>query len=327
MRDFSYQVAGSIAEAKTLATQPETMLLAGGTTLVDLAKCNVERPAVVVDITALPGMTDIELQASRIRIGALAKMSDVARHPLVARHLPALTASLDLAASAQIRNMASIGGNLLQRTRCAYFRDPAAFVCCNKRRPGSGCAALGGVTHNHAILGTSPSCIATYAGDMAIALTALSATIHLDSRDVEIVDLFLCPLANPERETVLEAGELIVAISVPVSSAARNSRYLKVRDRQSYEFAAASAAVALAIDDRDGSVREIRVAVGGVATRPWRLFAVEAALAGRILTHNAVREAATLAAVGAFTTEDNRHKPRLLCNVVERAIMEAAGLR
>ncbi|MBB3996457.1 FAD binding domain-containing protein [Aureimonas pseudogalii] len=326
MRDFSYSRAETLDAARAAAARSGAMLIAGGTTLLDLAKCGVAAPETVIDITRLPGLADISVGADGARIGALATMADAAGHASLRAAFPAAVEALDLAASAQIRNMASVGGNLLQRTRCAYFRDPAAYPACNKRRPGSGCAAIGGVTRNHAVLGVSDHCIALYPGDFAVALVALGATVHLGDRSVPVEDFFLEPGPTPDRETVLAPGELITAISLPASKAAAHSTYLKVRDRQSYEFASASAAVALDLHEDGRTVREIRVALGGVATKPWRAREVEDALRGRPLTEAVVRAAAELAMIGALAQGGNAYKIDLAPRVVARAILKVGGL-
>jgi xanthine dehydrogenase YagS FAD-binding subunit len=321
MRDFAYHRAGSLDEARRLAALPAAMLLAGGTTLIDLAKCGVAEPETVVDITRLPGLDAITVTETGASIGALARMSRVAEHPDITAQFPAVSEALLKGASAQLRNMATIGGNLLQRTRCNYFRDPAAFPACNKRRPGSGCSAIGGVTRNHAILGTSEACIATYPGDLAAALVAFDAVVHIGERQVPVDDFFLLPGETPDREHPLAPGEVITAISIPASEAARRSTYLKVRDRQSYEFAAASAAVGIVFEADGRTVRDIRVALGGMATKPWRARAVEEALNGRPLEAEVVRKASRLAVEGAVDHGDNRYKIDLAPRVIARAIL------
>jgi xanthine dehydrogenase YagS FAD-binding subunit len=302
------------------------MLLAGGTALLDLAKCGVAEPETVIDITHLSGMDGIAVDAAGATIGALARMSDVADHKDIRAAFPAVSESLSLAASAQLRNMATIGGNLLQRTRCSYFRDPGAFAACNKRIPGSGCAAIGGVTRNHAVLGTSEACIASYPGDLAVALVAFDAVAELDGRKVAIDDFFLVPGNTPDRETVLQRGEMITAIIIPASAAARNSTYLKVRDRQSYEFAAASAAVGIEFEADGKTVRDIRVALGGVATKPWRARAVEEALTGKVLDAETAERASRLAMEDAVAHDGNSYKIELAPRVVTRAILKMGGL-
>jgi xanthine dehydrogenase YagS FAD-binding subunit len=326
MRNFAYVRAGSLAEAQQAAANPAAMLLAGGTTLIDLAKCGIAAPDTVVDIGHLAGLDTIALDEQGVSIGALARMSWVADDPGIRRHFPAISEALWQAASAQLRNMATIGGNLMQRTRCPYFRDPAAFPACNKRSPGSGCAAIGGVTRNHAVLGTSPSCIATYPGDLAVALVAFDAEVDLGTRRVAIDDFLLLPGATPEREHAIEPGEVITAIHVPASPAARRSTYLKVRDRQSYEFAAASAAVGLELAPDGRTIVDIRVALGGIATKPWRAHGVEQALKGKALTPEAVERAAFAAVEGAVDQGANRYKIDLAPRVVARAILNLGGL-
>jgi xanthine dehydrogenase YagS FAD-binding subunit len=300
---------------------PGAMLLAGGTTLVDLAKCGVARPETVIDITRLGGMDAVTANATGAEVGALAKMSRVAADAGVREFFPAVSAALWQGASAQLRNMATIGGNLMQRTRCPYFRDPGNFPACNKRSPGSGCQAIGGITRNHAVLGASEACIATNPGDLAVALVAFDAVVHVGERHVPIDDFFLLPGETPEREHPIAPGEMITAVGIPGSPAARRSTYLKVRDRQSYEFAAASAAVGIEFEEDGRTVRDLRVALGGVATKPWRARAVEEALKGRALVPDAVREASLLAMQDAVAQGGNRYKIDLAPRVVARAIL------
>jgi len=326
MRDFSYFRAGSLDDARQYAMQSGAMLLAGGTTLLDLAKCGVVEPDTVIDITHLAGLSQISADADGVTIGALAKMEDVAGSPGIRANYPAISQSLLLAASPQLRNMATIGGNLLQRTRCPYFRDPGTFSACNKRNPGSGCSAIGGVTRNHAVLGTSEACIASYPGDLAVALVALEATIDLSDRKVTAEDFFVLPGDTPERETILERGEMVIAINIPASPVARTSTYLKVRDRQSYEFAAASAAVGLELEADGKTIRDIRVALGGVATKPWRARSVETALIGKVLDAGTVEKASRLAMEGAVADGGNRYKIELAPRDVARAILNMGGL-
>jgi xanthine dehydrogenase YagS FAD-binding subunit len=326
MRDFSYLRAGSVDEALSAAAMPATMLLAGGTTLLDLAKCGVNAPERVVDITHLKGLDAIRVDAEGAFIGALAKMSRVAADPAILAEFPAVSEALWQAASAQIRNMATIGGNLLQRTRCAYFRDPASFPACNKRVPGSGCSAMEGVNRGHAVLGTSEACIATYPGDLAAALVAFDAVVHLGERKVPIDDFFLLPDTTPHKEHAMQPGEMITAITIPASAAARHSTYLKVRDRQSYEFAAASAAVGIEFEADHETIRDIRIGLGGVATKPWRARAVEDALRGKVLEPETVKSASRLAVEGAIAHGGNHYKIELAPRVVERAILKSGAL-
>jgi xanthine dehydrogenase YagS FAD-binding subunit len=298
--------------------------IAGGTTLVDLMRETVERPETVVDINALP-YRDIDLQPSRLRVGALVRMSELAAHAGVRQQFPVISQALELSASAQLRNMASIGGNLMQRPRCLYFRDVTA--ACNRRTPGAGCAAIGGRNRTHAILGTSDACVATHPSDLAVALVALDAiVITRDSNGehpIPIADFFLRPSDTPDREHNLQPGQLITAIEVPVPPEARRSGYLKVRDRESYEFALASAAVALHIEA--GVVRAARVAVGGVGTVPWRLTAVEQAVTGRQPSPALWRFAAARAADGAKPLSENGFKVELVKRTVERQLATVAG--
>jgi xanthine dehydrogenase YagS FAD-binding subunit len=253
-------------------TSADAQFIAGGTTILDLMKLDVMRPSALIDINGVEGLDGVERTRDGLRLGALARMADVAVHPLVRRDYPVIAESLVLAASAQLRNMATLGGNVLQRTRCTYFRDPS-WAACNKRTPGSGCAALDGVNRTHAVLGVSPQCIATYPGDFAQALIALDAVVATqrgsERRTIPFASLHRAPADRPEVETTLAPGEMIVGFVVPVGDWTRRSRYLKIRDRESYEFALASAAVALDMPP-GGPVRQARIALGGVATVPWR---------------------------------------------------------
>ncbi|WP_256754639.1 xanthine dehydrogenase family protein subunit M [Mesorhizobium sp. Mes31] len=322
MRDFSYLRAASVDAAREAAALPGAMLLAGGTTLIDLAKCGVAEPDTLVDITYLEGLDRIDVNERGATIGALAKMRHVADHADIKSRFPAVSEALWQAASAQIRNMATMGGNLMQRTRCPYFRDPSNFPACNKREPGSGCSAIGGVTKGHAVLGTGEACIAMYPGDLAVALVAFDAVVHLGERRVLVDDFFLLPGTTPDREHAIEPGEMITAIEIPGSAAARRSTYLKVRDRQSYEFAAASAAVGIEFEADGRTIRDLRVALGGVATKPWRARAVEAALKGKVLELDAVRAASLLAVEGAVDHGANHYKIELAPRVAARAILK-----
>ncbi|MDT7628115.1 MAG: xanthine dehydrogenase YagS FAD-binding subunit [Pseudonocardiales bacterium] len=313
MRPFEL-TAPTTVEAALAA--PGTFL-AGGTTLVDLMKLNVLTPRHVQDINALP-LRGIDT-TDGLRIGALERMSDIAAHPGV---YPVISRALLLSASQQLRNMASIGGNLLQRTRCTYFRDVA--MPCNKRQPGSGCPAVSGANRMHALLGTSDSCVATHASDVAVALVALGAQIRLvsatGSRTVTLADFYRPPGDSPEVENDLRPGELIAEVLVPRLDWASRSTYVKVRDRQSYEFALCSAAVAL--DVRDARIVDARVAVGGVATVPWRLESVEAALRGAPVSLESFEAAASVAADGATPLSANGFKVSLLKRTVVRALLE-----
>lgn len=304
---------------------PGTRFLAGGTTLYDLMKLNVETPANIVDINSLPGLDTFDTsRSSELVFGALARMSDVAADPVLIRDYPALSESLWRAASQQLRNMASLGGNLLQRTRCAYFRGGEPFAC-NKRKPGSGCAAQDGINRAHALLGGSDACIAVYPGDFAVALAAFDASIDVlgpgGERTIALEHLHREPGSTPHIETVLEPNELIVRIRVPVTPRGRASTYHKIRDRESYAFALASAAVALRMNG--SAVQEARIALGGVATRPWRAREAEQTLLGRPLTADAARLAGETALQGAKTSPDNRFRVELAVRTIADALMIA----
>jgi xanthine dehydrogenase YagS FAD-binding subunit len=330
MNNFEYVRATAIPDAlRVVADQAGSRFLAGGTTIIDLMKCGVEAPSALIDITRLPGLDTIEAGPASVRIGALSKMSDVADHPIIRKEFPVLSESLWRGASAQLRNMATIGGNLMQRTRCGYFREPAVYGACNKRNPGSGCAALEGVNRGHAVLGTSPSCIATNPGDFAVALVAFDATVYVENgkaRRIPIDDFFLLPGETPDVEHPLSPGELIVAVEVPTSAALRRSHYLKVRDRESYEFAAASAAVGLELEADGRTIRDVRIALGGIATRPWRARTVEGALVGRTFDETTVRAASRLATEGAVDHGENRFKIDLAPRVLARALLTVGGI-
>ncbi|GAB3586523.1 FAD binding domain-containing protein [Hymenobacter daeguensis] len=322
MNDFSYTQTTSAKEATSiLKDKPAAAYIAGGTTLLDLMKASLAEPPQLVDINLLP-FTGVEQTADGLRIGTMERMSKVGEHPLVVQQFPAVSQALLLAASPQLRNMASIGGNLLQRTRCGYFRD-AAFPC-NKRVPGSGCPAIAGDSHNLAILGVSDSCIATaYPGDLAVALTALDAMLTLENakgkqRQVPVTGFYLLPGKTPQKETVLEPGELIVAVTIPVTAHARRSTYLKVRERSSYAYALASAAVGL--DIQAGIIRAARVALGGVGAQPWRSHEAEKVLTGAPATEATFRAAAAAALQGAQPQAHNRFKVELAQNTLVRAL-------
>jgi len=325
MQPFTLLQPTSLDTALAAARGEDTKFIAGGTDLMQLLKDNVEIPRQLVDLDGI-NLTRIMATPSELRIEALARMSDVAAHPEVRQRWPAISQALEASASPQVRNMATIGGNLLQRTRCGYFRD-TGFPC-NKRELGSGCPAIGGENRMLAILGVSDHCIATNASDLAVALTALDAVLELRSaggaqRRVPIAEFYRLPGNSPNIETVLTPGEMIVAVTVADSAAARNSHYLKLRDRASFEFALVSAAVGLAT--RNGSVADIRVAAGGVGTRPWRLPEVEAALHGRPLNDGALREASAKAGAGAQPAKQNAFKQILLRRVVQRALQTVAA--
>ena len=324
MRTFTYKVPSSIREATSDFGQ-NSDFVAGGTTLIDLMKLEVMTPSQLVDINRLP-MRGIELASDGLRIGALEKMSDVAEHPEVVANYPVISQALLKSASPQLRNMASMGGNLLQRTRCGYFRDVS--TPCNKRQPGSGCPAIDGWNRTHAILGASSSCLATHPSDLAVALVALDASILLQSgkndRLVKLDDFYQVPGETPDKENQLKPGELITEIRVPRLPWARRSAYLKIRDRESYEFALASVAVALDVDANN--VRDARVAVGGVGTKPWNLPKVRDALIGRPSNQQTFEAAAKLAAKGAKPLRHNAFKVELVQRTIVRALMNLGGL-
>ena len=335
MRPFSYSRATDLMQAIRLGertgqgqTDAPVQFLAGGTTLYDLMKLDVMAPEHVVDLTLLRAShAEITPGAGGLRLGALARMAHVAAHPVVRRDYPVLAESLQLAASAQLRNMATLGGNVLQRTRCTYFRDPS-WTACNKRNPGSGCAALTGFNRNHAVLGTDISCIAQYPGDWAVALMALEAEIDLAGpqgvRRLPFASLHRTADGQPHLETNLRSGEVITAFFIPATPWAQRSVYVKVRDRASYEFAIASAAVALEMDG--DVVREVRIGLGGMAYRPWRAHDAEAVLTGKRLTDAAAEAAGRAAMEGAVGHGHNDYKLALGRNTVVRALMQAKAM-
>jgi xanthine dehydrogenase YagS FAD-binding subunit len=308
-------------------TSAPTQFIAGGTTMLDLMKLDTMRPEQLVDINGLEHrFGGIEATPNGLHLGALVRMSAAAEHPLIKRDYPVIAQSLQLAASAQLRNMASLAGNVLQRTRCMYFRE-SDWKACNKRNPGSGCAALDGNNRKHAILGVGAQCIASYPGDFGQALVALGATVETigpsGPRSFPFEQLHRGP-EQPDIEIILSPGELITGFTVPAGSWTRRSLYLKVRDRQSYEFGLATAAVAL--DLNGDRVREARVGLGGVAYRPWRAHAAEDALRGRTLDEAAATEAARAAFAGAHPREQNRYKVELGQRTLVRALLQAKAL-
>jgi xanthine dehydrogenase YagS FAD-binding subunit len=334
MRPFLYERATNRNDAVNAATtaqgaHPPMSYLAGGTTLLDLMKLDVMRPQHVVDINPLDRTADGRIEAGQhgLRLGALVRMADAAAHPDIQKQYPVIAQSLKLAASQQIRNMASLAGNVLQRTRCTYFRD-VSYAACNKRSPGSGCAAITGFNRSHAILGTGENCIATYAGDFAQALIALEASVEIGgpagTRTLPFAALHRKPGDAPDQETTLRPDELIVSFTVPSAPWARRSLYLKVRDRESYEFALASVAVAL--DLQDAIVRTARIALGGVATVPWRSLEAEAVLGGKTIDQRTVAVAADAAFSGARGYGHNNFKIDLGKRTLSRALHEAAAL-
>jgi xanthine dehydrogenase YagS FAD-binding subunit len=327
MRGFTYARPGSAHEAVEMMTQAagrRPRFFAGGTTLVDLMKLEVEVPGHLIDLTGLSDLGEYDVSSpEELVFGSLVRMSDVADDRFVQAHYPALSESLWKAASQQLRNMATLGGNLLQRTRCAYFRD--SQYPCNKREPGSGCSAIEGVNRGHAILGTSEHCIAVYPGDFAVALAAFDGVVDTlgpnGARSIPLLDLHLEPGSTPHAETSLASDELITRIRVPVTGAGKGSTYQKIRDRESYAFALTSAAVAL--DFAGDRVKEARIALGGVATKPWRARSAEQSLVGQPLTETTARRAGVLAFAGARTTPQNAFKVPLGIQTVVESLLIA----
>lgn len=319
MRPFSYYRAET-AQNVVSALSGGARILAGGTTLYDLMKLDVEHPERIVDVNRV-ALADIRMEDDILVLGALVRMSQAAEHDILRTEFPALSEGLWRAASQQLRNMATLGGNLLQRTRCSYFRHGAPYAC-NKRQPGSGCSALGGISRYAALLGGSEACIAVYPGDFATALVAFDAELDIlgpiGARRIPVAELHREPEGNPERDTNLRPDEFITAIRVPRSRAARASTYHKIRERESYAFALVSAAVGL---DLDGDVvRDARIALGGVATRPWRATEAERSLIGRRLNDATAREAGDAAFAGAITTQHNAFKTELGARAVADAL-------
>jgi xanthine dehydrogenase YagS FAD-binding subunit len=328
MHPFSLTTAREPAGAVAAhAGEPGLEFIAGGTDLLGLIKDRVTLPEQLLDINRLPGMAAIEARPDGgLRLGALARMADVAADIEVRRRFPVIAESLLLGASGQLRNMASIGGNIMQRTRCPYFRDDDGPPC-NKRRPGSGCAALHGLNRQHAIFGWSPDCVATHPSDLAVALVALDAEVVVEGvagrRAIPFADFHRLPNGAPERDTVLDRGDLIVAIEVPARPEGRASRYLKVRDRESYEFALVSVAAAVTL--RGGRLGSVRLAMGGVAHKPWRLREAEAALPGVAPDDaGALRSAIAASFAGARPLAHNAFKVELAQRAALRALQTAA---
>lgn len=325
MKEFGYQRAHDVAGAVALlGADPDARFLGGGTNLVDLMKTGVERPARLVDVRELP-LDRVERTADGgLRIGATVTNSDLAAHPEVRRHYPALTQAVLAGASGQLRNMATVGGNLLQRTRCGYFAD--VTKPCNKRAPGSGCPAVSGEHHNHAVLGASDHCVATHPSDMGVALTAFDAVVSYETADgpgeVPFTDFYLPVGDTPHRETVLPSGALITHVTLPPAAVAARSRYRKVRERASYAFAIGS--VAAALDIEDGRVREARLAFGAVASRPWRARAAEAVLTGAPADGETFAAAADAELSAARPLPDNGYKVTLMRNIVVSVLTELA---
>ena len=312
------------AQTRTAQQGADVRFLAGGTTLLDLMKLNVETPSRLIDINRLPFATVEATPDGGLKIGATVRNSDLAHHPTVQRDYAVLSQAILSGASAQLRNMATTAGNLLQRTRCMYFRDTA--MPCNKREPGTGCPAIIGSNRTLAVLGTSESCIATNPSDMNVAMAALEATVHVQgpngSRAVPIGDFHLLPGSTPQRETVLEPGDLVTHVTLPPPIAGSRQMYLKLRDRASYEFALASAAVVITV--ADGRVTRARVALGGVGTKPWRSPEAEAALVGQMASATSFRSAAEAALRGARPQSENAFKIELAKRCLTHALQTAA---
>ena len=332
MRPFDYSAAHTTADAlQAIGTDATARFIAGGTNLVDLMKLDVESPRKVVDINALAASDAVMSQVTvlpdgGVRIGALVRNSDLAWNSTIKERYPVLSEAILSGASGQVRNMATTAGNLLQRTRCPYFRD--AVMPCNKREPGSGCSALGGHTRSLAILGTSSKCIATSPGDMPVAMTALGGIVRIrgpqGERTVPFTEFYVTPGDHPERETVLRHGEIITAVDIPALRFGQRSHYRKVRDRASFAFALTSAAVAL--DISNGRVRDARVALGGVGTKPWRSTAAEHALRNKTATTAVFRAAAEVALSGAVPHGENAFKIELAKRTLVRALSTVAEM-
>ncbi len=320
MQAFEYRKPASITEALNAATGPHVRFVAGGTTLIDLMKLNVEKPDLVIDINSLPLDKIERMQDGTLRIGAMVRNSDLAHDNTVQQEYAVLSQALLSGASGQLRNMATTGGNLLQRTRCYYFRD--TIYPCNKREPGSGCSALDGYNRIHAVLGGSEQCIATHPSDMAVAMMALEAVVHISGpqgeRKVPLNDFYVVPGTTPQIENVLRPGELITYVTLPKLPEGTKSHYLKRRDRASYEFALASAAVVANV--QGGRLQHVRVALGGVATKPWRSLEAERVLQGKAPTEANFRAAAGQALRGAKPMHDNVFKIELAKRTLVRAL-------
>jgi xanthine dehydrogenase YagS FAD-binding subunit len=328
MKTFEYVRPTTLSQAIAAGTEPGSAYLAAGTNLVDLMKGGVTRPHRLVDVTRLPGLDRIDyLPDGSIRIGTLVRNSDLAHDPDFAKSYPMIAEALLSGASAQLRNAATIGGNLLQRTRCGYFHDVAS--ACNKREPGAGCDARGGDNRLHAVLGWSDRCIATHPSDFCVPLVALDATVEIEGRagrrEVALDSFYRLPGATPERESVLEAGDLITALRLPAEarSFAAHARYLKVRERTSYAFAVVSSAAALRIEQ--GTIQDARLALGGVAAKPWRAGSAEQILAGANPDPAVFRRAAEAALAEARPSGDNQFKIELAQRIVVRALTLAAA--
>lgn len=324
MRAFQYSSAASVGEAVQMISRAEhTRYLAGGTNLLDLMKEDVERPAHLIDISRLQ-TSEIQDLGGKVRLGAAAKNTDTANHPLVKSRFPLLAQAILAGASQQIRNMASNGGNLNQRTRCPYFYDVA--MPCNKREPGTGCGALGGLNRTHAVFGWSKQCVAVHPSDMCVALAALDAVVVVTApggktREIPFMSYHRLPEENPERDNTLEPGELVTSIDLPSNRFAAHSTYLKVRDRASYAFALVSVAAALELEGE--TIKAARVALGGVAHKPWRAVQAEEFLMGKTASEANFQEAARLAMASARPLEGNAFKVDLGRRAIARALQKA----
>jgi len=325
MINFEYARATDIVDAvRQMAADPTAKFIAGGTNLIDLMKEDVERPSRLIDISRLPLKTVEETTTGGVQIGALVPNSDLAYHPMIERRYPLLASAILAGASQQLRNMASTAGNLLQRTRCAYFYDTA--TPCNKREPGSGCSAITGLNRGHAILGTSEACIATHPSDMCVALAALDAKVHVagpaGARLIAFSNFHRLPGATPQRDTNLEPNEIVTAVELPPQGFAANYSYLKIRDRLSYAFALVSVAAALELEG--GTIKTARLALGGVAHKPWRDTAVESAMRGRSADADTFAQAAEQLLRDAKGYAHNAFKIELARRAVVRALTQAA---
>ncbi|MGW6118096.1 FAD binding domain-containing protein [Nocardia sp. NPDC055165] len=328
MREFTYERATDAGQAvAAVLADPDAVFLGAGTNLVDHLKLGIIAPGKLVDVSGLPFDQVTPLPDGGVRIGSAVRNADLAAHPVIRARYPMLSAALLAGASAQLRNLATTGGNLLQRTRCPYFQD--STVPCNKREPGSGCSAIGGFDRDQAILGASDQCIATHPSDMAVAMAGLGAVVRVlgavGEREIPLADFYRLPGDEPDRDTVLDHGDLITAVDLPALEWASTSTYRKVRDRASFAFALVS--VAAAVDIADGLVRDVRIAFGGVAAKPWRAFAAEAQLRGRAATEENFAAAADAELAGARAQRQNGFKIPLARNVLVATLRELSEVR
>ncbi|MEA5568863.1 xanthine dehydrogenase family protein subunit M [Anabaena sp. UHCC 0399] len=322
MQPFSYAKVTTKEQAISTLKQDQTAaFIAGGTDLLGLMKDRVQSANILIDINSLP-LANIEISATVVRIGAVCRLTDVAFNPYIQEHYPVITQAINQSASPQLRNMATVGGNLLQKVRCPYFRDPT--FPCNKRTPGIGCSAINGYNRMHAIFGTSEHCIAVHSSDLAVALTALDAVICIQDaeqeRRISIHDFYLLPGDTPHQETLLQSRELIVAVEIPNGSFSTKSHYLKIRDRAAYEFALTS--VAIALEREQDTIKTAKIAFGGVGTKPWRAWEVEEFLQDKLLNQDTLTTAAELAVKKAKSQQHNEFKIELVKRVLIRALGE-----